>query len=101
MNKRWLRRMDFTLIIAAVAIILMSLVIIGSATHINAASEGGYGFVQRQGARVRDLGYEFASDSFTGTDLTILARHLFEGHSVTLPIIRGNKVRQQDLLPCR
>ena len=49
MNKRWLRRMDFTLIFAAVAIILMSLVIIGSATHINAASEGGYGFVQRQG----------------------------------------------------
>ena len=39
-------------------------------------------FVQRQGARVRDLGYEFASDSFTGTDLTILARHLFEGHSI-------------------
>ncbi len=49
MNKRWLRRMDFTLIFAAVAIILMSLVTIGSATHINAASEGGYGFVQRQG----------------------------------------------------
>ena len=49
MHKRWLRRMDFTLIIAAVAIILMSLVTIGSATHINAASAGGYGFVQRQG----------------------------------------------------
>ena len=49
MNKRWLRRMDFTLIIAAAAIILMSLVIIGSATHINEASAGGYGFVQRQG----------------------------------------------------
>ena len=40
--------MDFTLIFAAVAIVLMSLVIIGSATHINAASEGGYGFVQRR-----------------------------------------------------
>ena len=49
MNKRWLRRMDFTLIFAAVAIILMSLVTIGSATHINEAAEGGYGFVQRQG----------------------------------------------------
>lgn len=49
MNKRWLRRMDFTLIFAAAAIILMSLVTIGSATHINAASDGGYGFVQRQG----------------------------------------------------
>ena len=49
MNKRWLRRLDFTLIFAAVTIILTSLVIIGSATHINAASAGKFGFVQRQG----------------------------------------------------
>ncbi len=47
MNKRWLRRMDFTLILAAAAIILMSLVTIGSATHINTAAGGN--FVQRQG----------------------------------------------------
>ena len=47
MNKRWLRRLDFTLIFAAAAIILMSLVIIGSATHINTAAGGN--FVQRQG----------------------------------------------------
>lgn len=47
MNKRWLRRMDFTLIFATAAIILMSLVIIGSATHINTAAGGS--FVQRQG----------------------------------------------------
>ena len=46
MNKRWLRRMDFTLIFATAAIILMSLVIIGSATHINTAAGGS--FVQRQ-----------------------------------------------------
>ena len=49
MNKRWLRRLDYTLIFAAVTIILTSLVIIGSATHINAASAGQFGFVQRQG----------------------------------------------------
>lgn len=49
MNKRWLRRLDFTLIFAAVTIILTSLVVIGSATHINASSVGKFGFVQRQG----------------------------------------------------
>ncbi len=49
MNKRWLRRMDFTLIAATLAIILMSLVIIGSATHINEISGQRYWFVQRQG----------------------------------------------------
>ena len=49
MNKRWLRRMDFTLIAATLAIILMSLVIIGSATHVNAPSGQRYWFVQRQG----------------------------------------------------
>ncbi len=49
MNKRWLRRLDYTLIFAVVTIILMSLVTIGSATHINEASAGKFGFVQRQG----------------------------------------------------
>jgi len=49
MNKRWLRRMDFTLIFTAIAIIIMSLIIIGSATHVNAPSEERYWFVQRQG----------------------------------------------------
>ena len=37
------------LILATAGIILMSLVIIGSATHINAPSEERYWFVQRQG----------------------------------------------------
>lgn len=49
MNKKILQRMDFTLLIATVAIIIMSLVIIGSATHINTPSEERYWFVQRQG----------------------------------------------------
>lgn len=46
MNKRWLRRMDFTLISAAFAILLMSLLIISSATH---SDPEGIHFVQRQG----------------------------------------------------
>ena len=39
-------------------------------------------FVQARGLRIRDLGYEYASDSYTGNDLTVLARHLFEGHEI-------------------
>lgn len=39
-------------------------------------------FVQSRALRIRDLGYEYASDSYTGTDLTLLARHLFEGKSI-------------------
>ena len=41
--------MDFTLIAATAAIVVMSLVIIGSATHINTPSDERYWFVQRQG----------------------------------------------------
>ncbi len=41
--------MDFTLIAATAAILVMSLVIIGSATHINTPSDERYWFVQRQG----------------------------------------------------
>ena len=43
------RRMDFTLIGAVTAIIVISLIIIGSATHINAPGQERYWFVQRQG----------------------------------------------------
>lgn len=39
-------------------------------------------FVQSLGSRVRDLGYNFESDSYTGNDLTIMAYHMFEGHTV-------------------
>lgn len=39
-------------------------------------------FVQSRGLRIRDLGYEYASDSYTGNDLTVLARHLFEGREI-------------------
>lgn len=34
-------------------------------------------FPQARGGVVRDFSYEFANDSFTGSDLTVMARHLF------------------------
>ena len=52
LSKRLLRRTDLTLIAAAAAIVIMSLVIIGSATHANAPSDERYWFVQRQGISI-------------------------------------------------
>ena len=45
MKKRYWRRTDFILIAATAGIIIMSLVIIGSATHINTPSEERYWFL--------------------------------------------------------
>lgn len=39
-------------------------------------------YVQAQGGIIRDLGYDYTSDSFTGNDLSVLANHLFAGHSI-------------------
>jgi hypothetical protein len=39
-------------------------------------------YLQDKGQTVRDLGYEFASDSYTGNDLTILAAHLLQGKQI-------------------
>lgn len=39
-------------------------------------------FVQKQGKIIRDLGYVFESDSYSGNDLTVLASHLFKGRTV-------------------
>jgi hypothetical protein len=39
--------------------------------------------VQDKGTKVRDLSYSIASDSYDGSNLTILASHLLEGYSVT------------------
>ena len=49
MNNRLLRRLDITMIATVAAIIVISLIIIGSATHINTPSDERYWFVQRQG----------------------------------------------------
>lgn len=39
-------------------------------------------FAQARGGVIRDFSYEFAQDSFVGKDLTVLARHLFEGKEI-------------------
>lgn len=39
-------------------------------------------FVQKQGKIIRDLGYAFESDSYSGNDLTVLATHLFKDGTV-------------------
>lgn len=39
-------------------------------------------FAQERGGVIRDFSYEFAEDTFTGKDLTILARHLFENREI-------------------
>ena len=48
-HKRFLRRIDFVLLLATAAIIICSLVIISSATHVNTPSEERFWYVQRQG----------------------------------------------------
>lgn len=40
-------------------------------------------YVQPKGTVVRDIGYSFESDGYTGDNLTIFSRHLFENHRVT------------------
>lgn len=48
-TKRFLKRLDYPLLAASLAIIIYSLIIISSATHINNPSEERFWFVQRQG----------------------------------------------------
>lgn len=40
-------------------------------------------YLQEKGARVRDLGYDFASDSYTGNDLSLMSEHLFDEFTIT------------------
>jgi len=39
-------------------------------------------YIQSNGKVVRNLGYEYGSDSFTGAELNILAKHLFDRWSI-------------------
>ena len=39
-------------------------------------------YLQEKGARIRDLGYEFSSDKYTGNDLSLMAEHLFEDQTI-------------------
>lgn len=38
--------------------------------------------VQRQGSRVRDLAYSLERDGYAGNDLSVLASHLFDNHTI-------------------
>ena len=49
LNRRLLRNLDFVTIILVGLLIVISLIIIGSATHINTPSEDRYWYVERQG----------------------------------------------------
>lgn len=40
-------------------------------------------YVQSKGSIVRDLSYNFFNNIFTGTDITVLANHLFNFHQIT------------------
>lgn len=40
-------------------------------------------FLQDKGNIVRDLAYKLESDGFTGTDLSVLSNHLFDGYTIT------------------
>lgn len=39
-------------------------------------------FAQNRGGVIRDFSYDYTQDSFTGRDLTILARHLFDNKNI-------------------
>lgn len=49
LSRRLLKNLDFVLIVAVALLILISLVIISSATHVNTPSDDRYWYVQRQG----------------------------------------------------
>lgn len=40
-------------------------------------------YVQPMGSVVRDMGFDYASQSFTGDNLSIFANHLFTGYTIT------------------
>lgn len=40
-------------------------------------------FVQNRGYTVRDIGYQYESDGYTGSDLTIFSSHLVVGYTLT------------------
>ncbi len=48
-TKRFLRRIDFELLIAAIAILIFGIVIISSATHVNTPGDERFWYVRRQG----------------------------------------------------
>jgi len=39
-------------------------------------------YVQARGSTVRDLGYNYQTDGYTGNDLTVFSTHLFDGYQI-------------------
>ena len=39
-------------------------------------------FLREMGSTVQDLGYSFESDTYTGSDLSILSKHMLEDHTI-------------------
>lgn len=40
-------------------------------------------YLQEKGARLRDLGYEYSVDKYTGNDLSLMSEHFFEDYTIT------------------
>jgi hypothetical protein len=40
-------------------------------------------FAERGGAKVRSIGYSYEVDGYTGNDLSVMAKHLFDGYTIT------------------
>lgn len=40
-------------------------------------------YIQRRGSIIRDMGYNYDTDSYIGMDLTLLAKHLIRNHELT------------------
>jgi hypothetical protein len=51
-------------------------------------------YAQRRGSSIRDIGYSYDIDSYSGLDLTLLAKHLIRGHRV----IDGDFAQEPDSL---
>ena len=93
-KKRFLRRIDFALLFASIGIIIYSLIVISSATHVNTPGEERYWFVQRQGIfavvnvliAILFLNFDYRGLQQYGKQLYIfnlimLAAVMFFGHS--------------------
>lgn len=63
-------------------------------------------FIQEKGSIVRDLAYSFDVDGYQGSDLTVLANHLFQGYQLVdwsfsvVPYSAGWAVRSDGMLLC-
>lgn len=55
----------------------------GSSEVQPALTSGSILFVQGQGARLRELAYNWQQSSYASIDITIMAPHLFDGHAIT------------------